>query len=209
MTTAAEHLMSWNQLLVALLSLLVTAGSILAIVRKWIKAAKADMQNDLHASLQNTADDLEKDFRDVDPSTYLTLDFRQTSGPTEIFVPLHRDIISKPLLGLRLRLVAAFPDSTEYEIDTREHPLPVRLPWHHHDGTESVTVIQGTLTDLHTGRVYRAGETWEITPGKAHHSEFLRAWCAAKMRPPLPTGTTRPFRLGGLSNIYDREPTAA
>ena len=204
--TTAEHLMSWNQLLLAIITFLTTIGGVLALVRKWIKTDKSDIENAFKNSLQTNADDLAKDFRDVDPNTYLTLDFRQTTGPTEIFVPLHRDIISRPLLGLRLRLVAAFEDSTEYEIDTREHPLPVRLPWHHHDGTESVTVIQGTLTDLHTGRIYRAGETWEITPGKPHHSEFLRAWCAAKMRPPLPNGTTRPIRLTNLPNIYDREP---
>ena len=204
--TPAEHLMSWNQLLIALLTLLTTAGGILAIVRKWIKTAKADMQSDLHASLQNTADEVERDFRDVPGEEYLTLDFRQTWGPTEIFAPRHRDIISKPLLGLRLRLIAAFPDSTEYEIDTREHPLAVRLPWHHHDGTESVTVIAGTLTDLQTARIYYPGETWEITPGKPHHSEFNRALCFAKMRPALPNGKTRPFRLTNLPNIYDREP---
>ena len=207
--TAAEHLMSWNQLLLALSTFLGTVVGILALVRKWIKTDKADFENAFKKSLQATANQLEREFRDVDPATYLTLDFRQPNGPTEIFVPLHRDIISRPLLGLRLRLVAAFSDATEYEIDTREHPLSVRIPWHHHDGTESVTIIQGTVTDLHTGRIYGTGETWEISPGRPHHSEFHRALCFAKMRPPLPTGATRPINLEGLSQIYDREPSAA
>ncbi len=205
----AEHIMSWNQLLLGIFTLLTTAGGILALVRKWIVRARQQMQTDLHNILEKTGDLLLRKFENVPEETYLTLDFRQQDGSRELFIPLHKTIISEPLTGLLLRLIAQKKDVTLYEIDTTNHPIPVRIPWHHHDGTESVHVVEGHILDVATGRLYRAGETWEIPPGTNHITEFNQAFCVARMRPALPTAKTRPMKLDGIVSIYDREPTAA
>ena len=185
---------------------LTAAGTILAIVRKWIATATTNVQTSLTQILQNTGTALLRQFENVPEDTYLTLDFRQIDGSRELFVPLHPTIVSEPLLGLRLRLLAARPDSSVYEIDTLNHPLPIRIPWHHHDGTETVTLVEGTMTDLTTGRTYHPGDTWEIPPGTDHTTEFHAAFAIARMRPPLPTGKTRPMKIEGITQIY--EPTS-
>jgi hypothetical protein len=178
-------------------------GTILAIVKKWINAASKNVQTGLEHILQDNGTALLRQFESIPPETYLTLDFRQVDGSRELFVPLHPIHIAEPLTGLRLRLIAARSDCSLYEIDTVNHPLPIRIPWHHHDGTETVTLIEGTMTDTSTGRVYRSGETWEIPPGTDHTTEFHCAFAVARMRPPLPTGKTRPMKIEGITHIYD------
>lgn len=197
-----------TEFFMALALLLTAIGTVLGIVWRWIKIMRKEIrievQTDLHDILEATGNHLARKFEGVPPESYLTLDFRQQDGSRELFIPLHKTIIAEPLNGLLLRLITQKSDATIYEIDTTNHPIPVRIPFHHHDGTESVHVIEGTMLDVEKGRRYGPGETWEIPPGIDHVTEFTQAFCVARMKPCLPTGKTRPMKLDGITKIYDR-----
>jgi hypothetical protein len=201
-------MITYTQFFVALTGLLTAfSGIVLGVVKFWMNRTRRQLQMDLHAVLESHGARIMRQIDGVDPNTYVTLDFKQANGRSDLAIPLLRDRAVEPITGLFLTLEAIFPDRTEYQVSTREHPVPVRLPLHSHSGTESVTVIRGTLLDVATGRSYTEGETWHIEPGKNHSAEFYRCIALAIMRPPLPLASVRPANLDAIRSVYDDQPS--
>lgn len=81
-----------------------------------------------------------------------------------------------------------------------------RIKRHTHVGSESVTVIRGSMMDYLTGREYGPGETWVIEAGVVHsvlfeapedsHGLFL-----IEVRPPLKSTAQESLQLDGLASL--------
>lgn len=194
----------WTEFFVGFAALLTAVGTVLAIVRKWISAAKKDMQIDLHTILASHGSRILRQIDGVDPTTYVVLDFDQGNGRKALALPIMYEHAVEPITGLFLTLEGRFEDRTEYQLSSRMHPVPVMIPFHSHSGNESIVVVKGTVRDVHTGVIYREGETWSIEPGKRHSAELHRALCIATMRPALPNGVQRPVDVTDISSVYDQ-----
>ena len=81
---------------------------------------------------------------------------------------------------------------------------PTRLKDHCHLCEEVVTVLQGEMTDLNTGKVYRMGETWVVPAGEWHAVRFdapARGHGLFKVavKPPLGSPLQTPLQLSDIS----------
>lgn len=84
-----------------------------------------------------------------------------------------------------------------------------RLLSHTHEGTETVTVIQGKMEDLDSGKVYLPGTSWEIPAESPHAVHFHaptdgRSFLAlVTVRPALPNPAHTALDLKGLQKLLD------
>lgn len=188
-----------------------TVGAlVLAVAKFWVSRA----EKRCHAQLLVTREEvlraigskIERQIARKDKSTYVTLDYRMDGQDGFLRVPLLYEEIVEPLQGLRLQLVDHDKERTKYSISTIGHHAPVRLHWHYHEEAEVIHVIEGTVTDVQTGRVYHAGEIWPIAPGIRHAADFFEAYALATVRPPLPYATIAPAMLSGIQCVYDPPP---
>lgn len=83
-----------------------------------------------------------------------------------------------------------------------------RIRRHTHEGAESVLVIKGSMRDLQTGTVYRAGDTWDIPAGIVHSVVFeapednsSHGLFMITVTPPLPTSAQVLLQLDGLASL--------
>lgn len=83
-----------------------------------------------------------------------------------------------------------------------------RIRRHTHEGAESVLVIIGSMRDPMTGRVYQAGETWQIPEGVVHSVVFeapednsSHGLFMVTVTPPLPTSAQVLLQLDGLAAL--------
>jgi len=156
----------------------------------------------LKRALEMTRDNAVKVAASADPSKVHTLDLR---FPGDIYVSIGI-IMGKsysPFPGLEMTGLYSDRDSTHYSLATQQ---AVTLLRHHHEERETLTVVQGSATDLDSGRIYRTGESWDISPTVDHrvffeaHSLFLVA-----IRPPLPLASARPVNVEQLPRIAELE----
>jgi uncharacterized cupin superfamily protein len=167
-------------------------------VTKIVNTARADV---LHALGTN----MERQFANIEKSTYVTLDYRMDGDTTCIRIPLHMAQVTECLQGMRLQLIEHSPAETIYSVSTIGHHAPIRLHWHYHEETETVTVIIGTVTDVQTGRIYRVGESWSISPGVRHIAD-IDGYAVCTVRPPLPFASQHPICVNGIKSVYESNP---
>lgn len=192
---------------IATTAVAILGGGGLSIVRMWIARSERTMREhvvktraDLLIAFANL---IEKQFADLDKSAYVTLDYRMDGDIRCLRIPLHFSRVTEPLQGMRLQLVAHDADETVYSVSTIGHHEQVRFHWHYHDEMELVQVVKGSVTDVDSGRVYKAGEIWIIEPGVRHIADFNEAFCLCTVRPPLPYASTHPIQLQGIAFVYD------
>lgn len=203
MITSAITYTEAGQLLVGIAAFMTITWTIfLACFRRFANRAKEEIQTTLAKMLEDSGAAMQRQFAGVEKATYVTLDYRMDGADT-IRIPLCFVRVVSPLLGLRLQLVDHTSKYTKYSISTIGHHAPVRLHWHFHEAAEVITVIEGTMTDVATGRCYEKGETWAIAPGLKHACDFMNFYGLATIRPPLPFATTHPINLKSISRVYD------
>ena len=114
-------------------------------------------------------------------------------------VPLTREWVEVDPCGAQIQLLETSEDETKYQLRC---PTPYQINTHCHIEEESVTVQYGSMTDLSTGKTYRAGQVW-IIPPKTPHTVFFSAGSLLiiTVRPPLPTMNTHPLELRHLEQI--------
>ena len=164
-------------------------------VAKIVNTARADV-------LQAIGANMERQFANIEKSTYVTLDYRMDGDTTCIRIPLHMGQITECLQGMRLQLIDHSPSETIYSVSTLGHHAPIRLHWHYHDEMETVTVVIGTVQDVQTGRIYRVGESWSISPGVRHIAD-IDGYAVCTVRPPLPFASQHPICVQGISSVYE------
>lgn len=164
-------------------------------VIKLVQTARADV-------LQAIGNNIERQFANIEKSTYVTLDYRMDGETGCIRIPLHMKEVTECLQGMLLQLIDNSPLKTVYTVNTLSHHAPIRLHWHYHDEMETVTVIFGTVTNVQTGRIYRVGESWEISPGVRHIAD-IDGYAVCEVRPPLPFASQHPICLRGIKTVYD------
>lgn len=182
-------------------------GIVLGVAKFWISRVETRFKREIDltrtALLKAIASKIERQIARKDKSTYVTLDYRMDGQDTFLRVPLlYEEIVELPQ-GLRLQLVDHDKLRTKYSISTIGFAAPVRLHWHYHEEAEVLHVIEGTVTDILTGRIYRAGEIWPIPPGVRHAADFTEAYALATVRPPLPLASVAPAMLDGIAGVYD------
>lgn len=192
----------------AILSSSAAVGAlVLAVARFWIsraeKRCKAEILITRTDVLKAIGSKIERQIARKDKTTYVTLDYRMDGQDGFLRVPLLYEEIVEPLQGLRLQLVDHDKHRTKYSISTIGFAAPVRLHWHYHEEAEVLHIIEGTVTDISTGRIYRAGEIWPIAPGVRHAADFCEAYALATVRPPLPLASVAPALLDGIAGVYD------
>lgn len=182
-------------------------GLVLAVARFWIsrseKRCKEELAITRAAVLKAIAGKIERQIARKDKTSYVTLDYRMDGQDGFLRIPLLYEEIVEPLQGLRLQLVDHDKLRTKYSISTIGHHAPVRLHWHYHEEAEVIHVIEGTVTDVLTGHIYRAGDIWPIEPGTRHAADFTEAYALATVRPPLPLASVAPAMLDGITTVYD------
>ena len=116
-----------------------------------------------------------------------------------VAVPLVRKWVTVDRCGAAIQLLHSDHTSTRYQLDC---PSPYEIEAHNHPEIERVTVVYGEMEDMHTGRVYGPGETWEIPIGQNHHVLFSTGTLACVVvTPPLPTVRSVPLNLDDLKFI--------
>lgn len=145
---------------------------------------------------------IERQFSDLDKSSYVTLDYRMDGDVGCLRIPLAYNRVTECLQGMRLQLLDQNDKETTYSISTLGYDAPVRLHWHYHEETETIQIIRGAVTDVQTGRRYLAGETWAIAPNTRHIADFDNAYAVCLVRPPLPFASLHPISLDGMTQVY-------
>jgi hypothetical protein len=121
-----------------------------------------------------------------------------------IAAPLTRKWITVDRSGAAVQLLHSDEESTRYQLDC---PGPYEIESHNHPEIERVTVVNGSMADMITGRIYGPGETWEIPEGKNHHVLFgTGTMVYIKVVPPLPTIRKVPLNLDDLHLIGSARP---
>lgn len=127
----------------------------------------------------------------LDPKGYFTLDLEYEAGGKD-----HLPVLRDRFLRISQNTVALVLDSsakgTILSMVCQGHG---RVESHRHAGSEELTVIQGTVTCLKTGEVYRAGDRRLTEPGVYHGAALHDATCILVHLPPLPTAAERPVSL--------------
>ena len=131
-----------------------------------------------------------KDAADEDPHGCLTLDFSTPDGHRmRIAIPKYR----KLEVWDGVWMVQRMSHGKDCSNLLLEAPSIATLPSHlHWESVERATVRSGTMKDLESGRVYAAGETWEIPCGTVHSVLFDHAEIELCIKPPLPTAAESP-----------------
>ena len=74
---------------------------------------------------------------------------------------------------------------------------------HWHEGTsEEIRVQSGVVTDIKSGRMYRAGEVWSVEADEVHAATFQDCVLIVVLRPTLPTAAERPVNLDAMESIF-------
>lgn len=179
---------------------------ILSMVRMWQNRSEKKLTQLVNTTrtelLTALASNMERQFSSLDKSTYVTLDYRMDGDTKCLRIPLAFDKVTECLQGMRLQLLDHNEVETIYSVSTLGFDAPVRLHWHYHEETETVQVIKGSVTDVQTGRKYKAGEVWVIPPGHRHIADFDNAYTICTVRPPLPLAAVHPIQLEGAGDIY-------
>ena len=176
----------------------------LIAVAGWLdKRCKAHLDLTQAGILRAIGSRLRDQTKGVDPATYVTLDY-QMDGASPLRIPLVHDQVTEPLVGFQMVLVdrGEHNGQSVYSITTIAHPEIIRLPWHYHDGTESITVVIGRMVDVATGHTYGPGDVWHIPPGTRHTADFFRCHAVCTMRPRLPLASDAPANLDAIERVY-------
>jgi quercetin dioxygenase-like cupin family protein len=175
-------------------------------VAKWLDSRNAKRQRVvLHAvetTLQAMLHKLTKSMAEAaeeDPKSCLTLDFATPDGVRlRVPIPRYRKIEIWDGVWLSQRM----QQGTDCSVLVLECPSISPLPDHlHWESLETATVLAGTMTDLSTGRVYHAGETWTIPAGEIHSSSFHHAVVELRIKPPLKTADIAPPCFAGFESV--------
>lgn len=136
-----------------------------------------------------------------DPHGCLTLDFATPNG-TRLRVPIPRFEKIEVWEGVWMSQQLGAP--ADASLLLLECPSLSALPDHlHWESVEEATVISGSMTDLKTGRIFHAGESWTIPSGEVHSASFHRAVVLLKIKPPLPTAAQAPVQLDGFEDVLN------
>ena len=125
---------------------------------------------------------------DIDPKGYHTLDLDYEAGGKDC-LPVLRDRFLRIAQNTLALVLDSSAKGTILSMVCKGHG---RVESHRHAGAEELTVIQGTVTCLKTGEVYRAGDRRVTEPGVYHGAALHDATCILMHLPPLPTGAERP-----------------
>jgi quercetin dioxygenase-like cupin family protein len=203
MTTTAEI----ATLLSATAAFMVAA---LGLVKYWqdrsekriMRHQEATMANTMRAILRGLAAQTMRQIAGIPPEQIYSLDVRLRSGES-LRVPLLEKTWVQYLPSLSLMLIRSGKEETEFLMDVTD---PAFLPWHSHTGTETVTVIRGSMVDLTTARKYLPGETWEISAEQWHRAQFdAGTLCRVLIRPPLETAALHPIDLSHMEQAFAYE----
>jgi quercetin dioxygenase-like cupin family protein len=160
------------------------------------------MANTMRAILRGLAAQTMRQIAGIPPEQIYSLDVRLRSGES-LRVPLLEKTWVQYLPSLSLMLIRSGKEETEFLMDVTD---PAFLPWHSHTGTETVTVIRGSMVDLTTARKYLPGETWEISAEQWHRAQFdAGTLCRVLIRPPLETAALHPIDLSHMEQAFAYE----
>jgi len=131
------------------------------------------------------------------------IDIEFLDRPCTLHVPVIRDEWLTVLPGVEIMGDEYRTDSTTYFLRVAQ---VAQIRQHKHRESESVRVIAGTMKDLETGDVYRAGEVWHIPAGTPHSVQFHAPFGGHGLvlitaRPALPSTTEQPLKLEDLGAL--------
>jgi quercetin dioxygenase-like cupin family protein len=134
-----------------------------------------------------------------DPKSYYTLDLNFPTGES-LKVPM---IPGLPVQVLENILVTVTSHTKRETVATLVCKGFGHIPLHAHLAhTETVLVISGTMTCMQSGRIYREGESWEITEGEFHGAHFADCVLVIRYHPPLLTAAERPVNLTAMGDVF-------
>lgn len=168
-------------------------GSLFAMIktRKQMEVTTATMQRLMASKMKDRAASLS-------PDRYFTLDLKFKTGQ-QLKVPM---FIGEPVEVAENITIAVSAHTKERTIATLQcHGIGV-IPSHRHEpNMEILEVKEGTVTHLETGRIYTAGESWEIAAGEFHSAMFHDAVVIITYRPPLHTAKEQPMNLDAIHMV--------
>jgi quercetin dioxygenase-like cupin family protein len=187
-----------------------TFAAIAGLVKFWITRSDRKLTQLVNTTrkelLTAMANNIERQFSNMDKSTYLTLDYRMDGDSQCLRIPLAYTRVTECLLGMRLQLVDHSEKETTYSVSTLGFGAPIRLHWHYHEEMEIIQVIRGTVVDVQTGRRYGPGASWVVEPEARHIADFDNAYALCTVRPPLPWASQHPINLSGVAEFYNSPP---
>lgn len=160
--------------------------------KQFIDATTAAVQAIIAARMRSMIEDR-------DPKTYYTMDLSFPDG-NKLAVPMIPGVPVRVLENVDVTVIHHGPQETILSLvcDGFGH-----IGEHCHEMTsERIEIKRGTMTDVKSGRVYRAGDVWEIPAGESHGAVFQDVIALLYHKPPLPTAAERPVNLDAMEKIY-------
>ncbi len=206
-TAFIEHIDPWVKFITAVISFVVTAGGAISLFVGWFRrwAARTRMEildaattAGIQAAIKQHLEGLaEKE----DPSNYFTLDVHFEGG-LMMAVPMFKGAGALVAENIIMRVARHGKDYTA--LDFQCHGFG-HVPKHYHANTcETIQVMEGVVTDLLTGTIYRHGDTWTVPPGEIHAATFDNCWCIITHHPCLPTAKERPLDLDAMDQVFPK-----
>jgi hypothetical protein len=193
-----------DQVGVGVASVITAVGAVLWPILKRLRRLQAKVDRLTDTSIQGILAATQKNIMAVaavaDQSKVFTLDIMFERG-IYVSLPIIVGTTYSPWPGLEMTGIRSRRDATHYSLQTTQ---PVTLVRHSHEEHECVEVIDGSMTDLDSGKVFRAGEVWEIAPGLDHRVYFEAAGLyLVTIRPPLPHASERPINVDRLAELAE------
>lgn len=173
---------------------------VLRKLRRIDKRIDALKDTSISGILKATASNIRALCEVADPQKLRTLDIGFEHG-IYVSIPIIIGTTYSPYSGLEITGIRSNAECTDYSMQTTQ---PVTLVRHSHEEREIVEVLDGSMTDLDSGRVYRKGEAWDIEPNLQHRVYFeAHGLYIATIRPPLPLASERPVNVDRLHELAE------
>lgn len=186
---------------------IISSGAMTLVVRTLIKGIEARWRNERVEISEQFCHllrlQMEEAARKAGSKRTRVIDIEFLDRHCTLQVPVIRDEWLTVLPGVEIMGDEYRPDSTTYFLRVAQI---AQIRQHRHRESESVRVIAGTMTDLDTGDVYRAGEAWTIPAGQPHSVQFHAPFGGHGLvlitaRPALPSTSEQPIKLEDLGAL--------
>lgn len=190
-----------------LLGTVVSSGTMTLIVRTLIKGIERRWRSERIEISDQFCNllrgQMEESARRAGSKRTRVIDIEFLDRPCTLHVPVIRDEWLTVLPGVEIMGDEYRADSTTYFLRVAQ---VAQIRQHKHRESESVRVIAGTMTDMNSGDVYRAGEVWHIPAGEGHSVQFHAPFGGHGMvlitaRPALPSTSEQPLKLEDLGAL--------